>query len=121
LKSSHVDSKVNDNFTEWCEATYGSDDLGHVKVVRGKIHDYLAMILDFTEDGALKIDMRYYIEGMLEAFPYAIGTKKTTPWTEKLLKVQKDAKKLKEERRSIFHTFVMKAMFLCKRARPDID
>jgi hypothetical protein len=51
LKSSHVDSKVNDNFTEWCETTYGSDDLGHVKVVRGKIHDYLAMILDFTEDG----------------------------------------------------------------------
>jgi hypothetical protein len=37
------------------------------------------------------------------------------------LKVQKDAKKLKEEWRSIFHTYVMKAMFLCKRARPDID
>jgi hypothetical protein len=105
LKSSHVDSEVNDNFAEWCEATDGIEDLGHVKVVRGKIHDYLAMILDFTEDGALKIDMRYYIEGMMEEFPYAIGTKKTTPWTEKLLKVQKDAKKLEEERRSIFHTY----------------
>jgi hypothetical protein len=34
LKWSHVDSKVNDNFAEWCETTYGSDDLGHVKVVR---------------------------------------------------------------------------------------
>jgi hypothetical protein len=79
------------------------------------------MILDFTEDGALKIHLRYYIKGMLENFPYAIGTKKTAPWTEKLLKVQKDAKKLEEERRSIFHTYVMKAMFLCKRARPDID
>jgi hypothetical protein len=79
------------------------------------------MILDFTQDGALKIDMRYYIEGMLEEFPYAIGTKKMTPWTEKLLKVQKDAKKLEEERRSIFHTYVMKAIFLCKRAQPDID
>jgi hypothetical protein len=86
-----------------------------------KIHDYLAMILDFTQDGALKIDIRYYIEGMLEEFPYAIETTKSTPWTEKLLKVEKDAKKLEEERRSIFHTYVMKAMFLCKRARPDID
>jgi hypothetical protein len=121
LKSSHVDSKVNDNFAEWCEATYGSDDLGHLKVVRGKIRDYLAMILDFTHDGTLKIDMRYYIKGMLEEFPYTIGMKKTTLWTEKLLKVQKDAKKLEEERRSIFHTYVMKAMFLCKRAQPDID
>jgi hypothetical protein len=121
LKSSHVDPKVNDHFAIWCENTYGSDDLGHVKVVRGKVHDYLAMILDFTQDGALKIDMKYYIEGMLEEFPYDIKSTKTTPWTDKLLNFQKDAKKLEEARRTSFHTVVMKAMFLCKRARPDIE
>jgi hypothetical protein len=27
LKSSHVNPKVNDEFAEWCETTYGSDDL----------------------------------------------------------------------------------------------
>jgi hypothetical protein len=121
LKSSHVDPKVNDHFAIWCENTYGSDDLGHVKVVRGKVHDYLAMILDFTQDGAMKLDMKYYIEGMLEEFPHDIKSTKTTPWTEKLLKVQEDAKKIEETRRGTFHTFVMKAMFLCKRARPDIE
>jgi hypothetical protein len=121
LKSSHVDPKVNDDFAQWCEKTYGSDDLGHVKVVRGKRHDYLAMILDFSQDGAVKINMKYYIEGMLEEFPFPIGSIKKTPWTEKLLKINEDANKLEEERRSIFHTFVMKGMFLCKRARPDID
>ena len=98
----------------------GSDELGHVKVVRGKIHDYLAMILDFTQDGVLKLDMKYYIEGMIEDFPYDVTAIKSTPWTEKLFKVQKDAKKLEEERRSIFHTFVMKGMFLCKRGRPEL-
>jgi hypothetical protein len=116
LKSSHEDPQVNDEFAKWCENTYGSDDLGHVKVVRGKVHDYLAMIMDFTKDGALIIDMKYYIEGMLEEFPYEVKLTKTTPWTKKLLKVQEDAKKLEEARRSIFHTYVMKAMFLCKRA-----
>ncbi len=121
LKSSHVDPKVNDHFAIWCENTYGSDDLGHVKVVRGKVHDYLAMILDFTQDGALGLDMIYYIEGMIEEFPYDIKSITTTPWTEKLLKVQKDAPKLEEARRSILHTYVMKSMFLCKRARPDIE
>jgi hypothetical protein len=121
LKSSHIDPKVNDKFAEWCEATYGSDDLGHVKVVRGKIHDYLAMIMDYTQEGALKVDMRYYIEGMCEEFPHEIKATKVAPWTEKLFKVQKDAKKLEEARRSTFHTFVMKGMFLCKRARPDIE
>jgi hypothetical protein len=95
--------------------------LGHVKVVRGKVHDYLAMIIDFTQDGALKVDMRYYIEAMIEEFPYEIKATKTAPWTEKLFKVQEDSKKLEEEQRSILHTFVMKAMFLCKRARPDVD
>ena len=40
---------------------------------------------------------------------------------EKLLKIQEDTKKLDDERRGIFHTYVMKAIFLCKRARPDID
>jgi hypothetical protein len=121
LKSSHIDSRVNNNFAQWCKKTYGSDDLGHVKVVRGKTHDYLGMILDFTDNGAMKLDMVYYIKGMIEDFPYPIGPAKATPWTEKLLKVQKDAPKLEEERRKVFHTYVMKSMFLCKRARPDID
>ena len=30
-------------------------------------------------------------------------------------------KKLDDDKKSTFHTFVMKAMFLCKRARPDIE
>jgi hypothetical protein len=81
----------------------------------------LAMILDFTQDGALKIKMKCYIQGMLDEFPFEVKPSQTTPWTEKLFKVQEDAKKLDEERRSIFHTFVMKAMFTCKRARPDIE
>jgi hypothetical protein len=121
FKSSHVDSRVNDNFAQWCEKTNGSDDLGHVKVVRGKTHDYLGMILDFTDNDAMKVNMVYYIKGMIEDFPYPIGPAKATPWTEKLLKVQKDAPKLEEERRKVFHTYVMKSMFLRKRARPDID
>jgi hypothetical protein len=121
LKSSHVNPKVNDEFAEWCKNANGSDDLGHVQVVGGKIHDYLAMILDFMQDGALKIDMKYYIQGMLDKFPFEVKPSQKTRWTEKLFKVEKGAKKLDEEGRSIFHTFIMKAMFLCKNAPPDID
>ena len=66
LKSSHVYPKVNDEFVEWCEETYGSDNFGHIKVTRRKIHDYMGMIIYFTQEGALKIDMKYYTKGMLE-------------------------------------------------------
>jgi hypothetical protein len=121
VKSSHVDSKVNDDFHIWCEKMYGSDKVGHVKVVRGKVHDYLAMILDFSIPGAMKLDMRYYIKQMIKDFGYDIKSIKTNPWTEKLFKVNTESKNVDEERRAVFHTFVMKAMFLCKRARPDIN
>ena len=35
--------------------------------------------------------------------------------------IQEDAKNIDEERRRIFHTYVMKEMFMCNRARTDID
>jgi hypothetical protein len=75
--------------------------------------NYLGMILDFMDNVAKKVDMVYYIKGMFEEFPDPIGPAKAT--------VNKDAPKLEEEPRKVFHTFAMKCMFLCKRARPDID
>ena len=39
LKSSHADSKVNDEIHKWLEMKYGDDKIGKVKAVRGKRHD----------------------------------------------------------------------------------
>ncbi len=121
LKSSHMDPRVNDKFHIWCEKVYGSKELGHVKVVCGNRHDYLAMILDYSVPGAMKLDMIYYILQIIKDFPYNLKSITTNPWTEKLFKVNNESKNLDDERRAVFHTFVMKAMFLCKRARPDIN
>jgi len=57
VKATHVDKKVNDVFYKWCESKYGSEETGHVTVTRGKKHNYLAMIFDYTEPGKLKINM----------------------------------------------------------------
>jgi hypothetical protein len=120
LKSSHVDSKVNDDFLLWLNEKYG-DAEAPVKVVRGKKHDYLGMILDFEEPGVLRVDMRYYIENMIEDFPSNLDEKAKYPWNENLFKVDKDSILLTKEEAEIFHTFlVAKALFLTKRARPDI-
>jgi len=58
---------------------------------------------------------------MIEEFPEKLSGKTNTPWTERLMKVDKTLKKLDAKRASIFHTFVMKAMLLCKRGSPDIN
>ena len=78
------------------------------------------MILDFNTPGAMKLDMRYYIENMVADFPFELKAIKTIPWTDKLFKVSED-EDLYEEKKAVFHTFVMKSMFLCKRARPDVN
>ncbi|KAG7350725.1 reverse transcriptase RNA-dependent DNA polymerase [Nitzschia inconspicua] len=118
LKSSHVDPKVNDEFLKWLEEKYASDNVGKVKSVRGKRHDYLAMWLDFSEEGVLQIDMRPYVHSMIEDFSGTIGKSKQ-PWNEKLFRIDKKSNKLDEERAKEFHTFVMKGMFLFNEPDPS--
>ena len=50
------------------------------------------MILDYSVDGVLKVDMRYYVDTMIKEFPYELRSKVAGPWTEKLLKIDKSAK-----------------------------
>ena len=121
IKSSHKNKEVNDRFFKWLEKTYGEDGIGRVKVVRGLKHDYLAMTLDFNTKGKLKLDMVDYTKKLIQDFPYELrGQSMNCPWTEKLFKVDQTSPVLDEKRKKIFHTFVMKGMFLCKRGRPDI-
>jgi hypothetical protein len=121
LKSSHVDPKVNDEFLQWLKEKYANDDIGEVKAVRGKKHDYLAMILDYSIPGVLTVDMTAYVKAMVKDFPEKLEGSGKFPWTEKLFKVDSASKQLSPERAKIFHTFVMKGMFLCKRGRQDIQ
>ena len=55
LLSSHVDPKVNDRVAQWLEKMYGKYKA--VEPTRGKIHDYLGMVVNFTEKGKVIIDM----------------------------------------------------------------
>jgi hypothetical protein len=57
LKYSHVDPKANDDFLLWLNKMYGDRDIAPVKATRGKIHDYLAIKSDYSEEGKLKFDM----------------------------------------------------------------
>jgi ribosomal protein S10 len=117
LKSSHVDPEVNDEFYTWLQRTcYGSKELGHV-TTRGPTHEYLAMKLDYSTPVVLKVDMTEYISSMLAKFPYKLQGEIHLPWKRKKFKVDKTSKKLDDKRQETFHSFLMKAMFLCKRAR----
>lgn len=119
-KISHEDPAVVTEFVQWTDRLYGDDELGRVKAVRGHRHDYLGMILNYEEPGVVSIDMDHYVSKMLEDYEYPIKERVTSPANHALFQEYKTAKKLNEKERKHFHTMVAKALFLCKRARPDI-
>jgi hypothetical protein len=58
LKVSHIDQTEVTKFGRWLSTTYGIAVAEH----RGKIHDHLGMILDFTMEGHVIINMTEYIK-----------------------------------------------------------
>jgi hypothetical protein len=120
LKSSHKSKSVNDKFEKWLNSMYSKH--GRVTATRGRVHDYLGMELDYGKRGELKINMTKYVKNMLNDFPVKLGKKDVakTPAGVNLFNLGTGAK-LDTKRVEIFHTFVAKGPFLCKRARPDIQ
>ena len=117
LMSSHVDPKVNDKFLKWLNVLYGEH--GEVKATRGSTHDYLGMTLKFLGGEKVVVSMTDYIERLVDEFPVKITNTAPTPAAEDLFAEGKGAK-LDPERAKTLHTWAAKALFACKRARPDI-
>ena len=120
LKSSHTNSRVNDELDKWLQENYGEH--GEVTIHRGKIHDYLGMQLDYSVKGKVKVGMIEYVSEMLKHFPQTFKENEvaTTPASDALFN-EGQGRKLHQERADMYHTMVAKALFLCKRARPDIQ
>jgi hypothetical protein len=120
LKSSHKDSKVNDQFNKWLQHNYGAH--GEVTIHRGKIHEYLGIEIDYSVKGEVKIGMIEYVENMLNNFPEKFKSTDTaiTPGSYGLFN-EGQGKKLNQERVDAYQTMVAKALFLCKHDRPDIQ
>ena len=57
MNLSHVDKKVKEGFHQWEYKTYGINELVDVTVTRRKKHNYLSIILDYSEPGAILVDM----------------------------------------------------------------
>ena len=58
-----------------------------VEPTRGKKYDYLGMIIDFTEQEKVIIDMVKYVESMIEDFPVKISKVSKSPAAETLLDI----------------------------------
>ena len=100
-----------------------------MKVHRGKTHKYLGMSLDFSHKGQCQVTMHDYVDGILQVYNqaikdhnngYQIVGKRHPKTSAALFVVNEDYKKLSDEAAAAFHTIVAKALYVTKRARPDI-
>ena len=125
LKASHEDKEVLDDFVEWMREKHEDSGITTMKPSTGKVHDYLGMTLDYSQDGKVVIHMKDYIENMLKEFPHMDQVDEMkpvgTPAAEHLFEVNDKAELLDAKMKDDFHTAVAKGLFLCKRAGPDLQ
>ena len=122
MKMSHMEKEVLEDLVDYLQYKYGLH--GDVTTSKGKIHTYLGMKLDYSTPGECKLDMIDYVKDMLKEFPFKSelnGMAVTSQANENLFKVNKTSGKITMDKAQLFHTFVAKGLFLCKRARPDIQ
>ena len=101
MKISHVNSKVVDNIIKTIKQEFGKE--APLTIRRGKIHDYLGMVLDFTNPGRVAIRMEDYIRNMLTQLPEDMEGVATTPAAEYLFKVNGTPTYLSQEEAMFFH------------------
>ena len=80
------------------------------------------MTLDYSKKGAVKVDMIDYIKKMITEFPEQkmAGGKVANPASENLFKVDAQSPELNQEEAELFHSTMLKGLFLTKRGRPDV-
>ena len=118
LKISHVNKRVVDDFISMMEKEFGKET--PLSITHGTVHDYLGMILDFSEKGKLRVDMVSYLLDVIENAPEDMRGKAVTPATNFLFEVREDSPSLDKERAETFHHITMQLLYLSQRGRPDI-
>jgi hypothetical protein len=89
----------------------------------GKIHDYLGVDMEFKVNSTLDVSMITYLKNVIAGFPKEIRGKATSPVADHLFLVRdpRQARALEEKRALVFHHMVAQLIFMCTRARRDIQ
>jgi hypothetical protein len=117
LKISHEDAEIVTEVIDLLEKEFGKE--APLTKTRGKVHEYLGMTIDYTEQGKVKFSMIDYVQNMLNSLPEDMNGESVTPASNHLFEVNPNASKLDESKCDMFHHNTAKLLFLCKRARPD--
>jgi hypothetical protein len=77
LKISHVDPEVVTSIIDMVEGEFGKE--APLTIVRGKVHEYLGMTIDFSTVGKVRFSMISYIRDTLDELPKDMDGENSTP------------------------------------------
>ena len=119
ILSSHVDPKVNDEFSKWGQSKY--DDVKDVEVTRGKKPTFLCMVLDFGVPGVCHVIHEEHVEDIVSSWPEKLKQNDMvlTPALLNLFK-KGGVRLLSVDQNEIFHSVIVKALFIWHQSRPDV-
>ena len=90
-------------------------------VTRFKVHKYMVTALDFSNYVKVKITIINYINSILNETPSDMDGEAVIPVENHLFEVQYYVEEITTEEQNIYWSFVTNILFLCFRARPDIE
>jgi hypothetical protein len=90
-------------------------------VRQGKIHDYLGIQINYSEDQKVKLTMFDYIEELIKDTPSELMKgSSVTPAVNHLFGVHPECVKLNDVDTAIYHHLTAKLLYLSKRTQPDL-
>ena len=90
-----------------------------LSIQRGRVHNYIGMVFDFSDVGKCKVTMDGYVHDLLESYSHITGVAKT-PAVNELFLIHDNIELLSDKQRMEIHTLTAKLLYLSKRVRPDL-
>ena len=118
VRCSHVDPSVVENMIDLMSEEFGKD--APLTVNRDKVHEYLGMKFDYTEDGAVTIDMVDYVKSIIADMPEDMVGKAPTPAANHLFKTRENSVPLEKGKAEVYHKITMQLQYISQRGRPDM-
>jgi hypothetical protein len=115
LFTGHEDSAVISKFMAWLSKQHDTANK-KLNVCHGPCHNYLGMMIDFSQQGSVTFDMIPYLAKIIKTFPEKITGMALSPATDHLYKVrpQEEARVLpKDLARAYHHTTAQLLFLLC--------
>ena len=114
LKISHAETHGVDDFIRDLEMEFGKE--APLSKSRGKVHDYLGMILDFSVPGELQVNMIPYVKMVLANAPDDMYGWAPTPAAQHLYKVNEiNPEPVDADKAEIFHSLTIQLLYCGQR------